>query len=148
MSPNIDPLPVTTMPVEPTPTKAGLGGLPKWALPAGIAVVAIALFLRKSLHNYMAYRIKQYTKDQAKSTGYQSGHPRSKAKRLTFKDGKKVASVGALGYNDYPTFMELERKGKVEKGTANRRRKAYKTRHAKDRKVRGSNGWYADKLLW
>ena len=44
---NIDPLPVTTMPVEPTPTKAGLGGLPKWALPAGIAVVALVLFLRK-----------------------------------------------------------------------------------------------------
>jgi len=28
------------------------------------------------------------------------------------------------------------------------RRKAYKIRHQKDRTVRGSNGYYADKLLW
>ncbi len=97
----------------------------------------------------MAYRIKQYTKDQAKKHGVSVRPSKVKGKKIdVFKDGKKVASVGALGYNDYPTFMELERKGKVEKGTANRRRKAYKTRHAKDRKVRGSNGWYADKLLW
>ena len=65
-----------------------------------------------------------------------------------FKAGVKVASVGAIGYNDYPTFMELERKGKVPKGTAKARRKAYKSRHEKDRKKRGTNGWYADKLLW
>lgn len=97
----------------------------------------------------MAYRIKQYTKDQAKKHGVSVRPSKVKGKKIdVFKNGKKVASVGALGYNDYPTFMELERKGKVEKGTANRRRKAYKTRHAKDRKVRGSNGWYADKLLW
>ena len=44
---NIDPLPPMSLPTPVTPTKAGLGGLPKWALPAGIAVVAIALFLRK-----------------------------------------------------------------------------------------------------
>ena len=44
---NIDPLPVMSMPTPQEPTKAGLGGLPKWALPAGIAVVALALFLRK-----------------------------------------------------------------------------------------------------
>lgn len=44
---NIDPLPVVSLPTPVEPTKAGLGGLPKWALPAGIAVVALALFLRK-----------------------------------------------------------------------------------------------------
>lgn len=44
---NIDPLPPTSLPTPVQPTKAGLGGLPKWALPAGIAVVALALFLRK-----------------------------------------------------------------------------------------------------
>ena len=60
----------------------------------------------------------------------------------------KVASVGALGYNDYPTFMELEKKGKFPTGTAEKRRRAYKNRHQKDRTIRGSNGWYADKLLW
>jgi hypothetical protein len=31
---------------------------------------------------------------------------------------------------------------------ADERRKLYKIRHSKDRKITGSNGWYADKLLW
>jgi hypothetical protein len=44
--------------------------------------------------------------------------------------------------------MELEKKGKVAKGTANERRKLYKIRHSKDRKRLYSNGWYADQLLW
>jgi hypothetical protein len=34
------------------------------------------------------------------------------------------------------------------KAFADRRRKAYKQRHEKDRHVRGSAGFYADKLLW
>ena len=72
-----------------------------------------------------------------------------KGKKIdVFKNGTKIASVGAIGYNDYPTFMRLEREKKVPSGTANLRRKAYKIRHQKDRTVRGSNGYYADKLLW
>jgi hypothetical protein len=31
---------------------------------------------------------------------------------------------------------------------AKKRQKAYKLRHNKDRHKRGSNGWYADQLLW
>lgn len=97
----------------------------------------------------MPYRIKQYTKDQAKKHGVSVKPSRVKGKKIdVFKGGVKVASVGAIGYNDYPTFMELERKGKVPKGTSKARRKAYKSRHEKDRKKRGTNGWYADKLLW
>ena len=34
------------------------------------------------------------------------------------------------------------------KGTADKRRALYKNRHDKDRKKIGSNGYYADKLLW
>jgi hypothetical protein len=44
--------------------------------------------------------------------------------------------------------MELEKLGKVPKGTAKERRKLYKIRHSKDRKQLYSNGWYADQLLW
>ena len=74
---------------------------------------------------------------------------RVKGKKIdVFKAGKKVASVGAIGYNDYPTWMELESKGKVEKGTANKRRRLYKIRHKKDKDVKGTAGFYADKLLW
>ena len=65
-----------------------------------------------------------------------------------FKKGVKVASVGAIGYSDYPTYLELERKGKKPKGYAKQRRKLYKIRHNKNRNKRGTNSWYADKLLW
>ena len=60
----------------------------------------------------------------------------------------KVASVGGAGYKDYPTYMKLEAQGKVPKGTANKRRRLYKIRHKKDKDVKGTAGYYADKLLW
>ena len=97
----------------------------------------------------MAYNIKAYTKNQAKKLGVQVKPSKTKGKKLdVFKKGKKIASVGAIGYKDYPTYMQLEKSGKVPKGTANKRRKMYKIRHQNDRTVRGSNGYYADKLLW
>ena len=49
---------------------------------------------------------------------------------------------------DYPTYMRLEKEGKVEKGTAVKRRKLYKQRHESDRHTKGTNGFYADKILW
>ena len=92
----------------------------------------------------MAYRIKEYTKRQAKKLGVQVKPSKVKGKKIdVFKNGKKVASVGAIGYNDYPTYMQ--KKGKKY---ADERRRLYKIRHNKDRKVRGSAGDYADKLLW
>ena len=36
----------------------------------------------------------------------------------------------------------------TSKGTANERRKMYKIRHQKDRLKKGTNGYYADQLLW
>ena len=97
----------------------------------------------------MAYLIKNYTKQRAKSLGVKVKPSRVKGKKIdVFKGDVKVASVGAIGYNDYPTFMELERQGKVPKGTAAKRRKAFKTRHEKNRKKRGTPAYYADKLLW
>jgi len=44
---------------------------------------------------------------------------------------------------DFPTF-----KRKFGKEYADRRRKLYKQRHEKDRHIRGSAGYYADKILW
>ena len=97
----------------------------------------------------MPYRIKNYTKQQAKKYGLSVKPSKVRGKKIdVFKKGVKVASVGAIGYNDYPTYMELERKGKVSKGTAKLRRKLYKIRHKKDRNIKNSNGYYADKLLW
>ena len=97
----------------------------------------------------MPYKITNYTKNQAKKIGVSVKPSKVQGKKIdVFKDGKKVASVGARGMKDYPTYMELEKKGYYEKGYANKRRKLYKERHEKDRHIKGSNGYYADKILW
>ena len=90
------------------------------------------------------YQITDYTKQKAQELGVVVSNSTNPKKKLdVFKSGKKVASVGAIGYNDYPTFMKLD-----GKKYADERRKLYKKRHAKDLKNVGSNGWYANKLLW
>jgi hypothetical protein len=90
------------------------------------------------------YRITDYTKQQAKKLGVVVKPSSVKGKKIdVFKNGEKVASVGALGYSDYPTYMRT--KGKAY---ADERRRLYKIRHAKDRNVKNSDGYYADKLLW
>lgn len=95
------------------------------------------------------YKISDYTKEQAKKIGVEVKSSSVKGKKIdVFKNGEKLASVGALGYKDYPTYMQLEKLKKVKTGTANLRRKLYKIRHEKDRTKKGTNGWYADKLLW
>lgn len=92
----------------------------------------------------MAYTIKNYTKQQAKKLGVKVKPSKRKGKKIdVFKGDKKVASVGAIGYNDYPTY--IQKKGKKY---AEERRKLYKKRHQKDRTKKGSAGYYADRLLW
>lgn len=90
------------------------------------------------------YHITNYTRQKAKDLNVEVKHSSNPKKKLdVFKDGKKVASIGAIGYGDYPTF--LSSKGKEY---ADRRRMLYKQRHSKDLGIVGSNGWYANKLLW
>ncbi len=90
------------------------------------------------------YRIKQYTKNRALKIGVEVRPSKTKGKKIdVFKRGKKIASIGATGYGDYPTF--LEKKGKE---FADKRRILYKARHEKNRRVKWSNGWLADNLLW
>ena len=92
----------------------------------------------------MPYTITNYTFKQAKKLGVTVRPSTNKTKKIdVYKKGNKVASVGAQGYRDFPTFMKL--KGKKYAQT---RRRLYKMRHEKDRHVKGSKGWYADKLLW
>jgi len=90
------------------------------------------------------YKIKRYTQTQAKKLGVQVKPSKLKGKKLdVFKNGKKVASVGAKGYSDYPTYIQT--KGKKY---ADERRRLYKLRHKSDRTKLGTPGYYADKLLW
>ena len=98
----------------------------------------------------MAYTIKKYSYDKAKKLGVIIKPSTLQGKKIDVfdKKGNKLASVGALGMGDYPTYMRLEKEGKVEKGTAVKRRKLYKQRHESDRHTKGTNGFYADKILW
>lgn len=92
----------------------------------------------------MPYRITSYTEAQAKKLGVTVKPSTVKGKKIdVFKNGKKVASVGALGMGDYPTYMRTH-----GKEYAKVRRRLYKQRHEKDRHIRGTKGYYADKLLW
>ena len=92
----------------------------------------------------MAYRIKQRTYRRARALGVTVKPSTRKGKKIdVFKKGKKVASVGAIGYGDYATFIQTRGKAYADK-----RRKAYKIRHEKDRKKVGTPGYYADQLLW
>ena len=100
----------------------------------------------------MPNKITAYTNKQAKRLGVIVKQSTDKTKKIDVfklvgkgknKTLKKVASVGAAGMNDYPTFMQ--KKGLA---FAKTRRRLYKMRHERDRHVKGSRGFYADALLW
>jgi hypothetical protein len=90
------------------------------------------------------YRISARTRSIAKRMGLTVRPSTSKGKKIdVFRSGKKVASVGGAGYPDYASYIKSHGKAYADK-----RRAAYKKRHAKDRSRSKSRGWYADKLLW
>jgi hypothetical protein len=89
------------------------------------------------------YKITDYSYNQADKLGVDIKPSTNKNKKIdVFKDGKKISSIGGKGYKDYPTYL------KIDKSLAEERRKLYKIRHEKDRNVKGSAGYYADKILW
>jgi len=97
----------------------------------------------------MAYKIQPYTLARASKLGVQVRPSTMRGKKIdVYVRGKKVASVGAHGYGDYPTFLGMEKTGQVSRGYADSRRRAYKSRHEKNRKRKGTPGWFADQLLW
>jgi len=90
------------------------------------------------------YQITNYTKEKANELGVKVVNSKNPKKKLdVVKDGKIVASVGAVGYNNYPTYIKTRGKEYAEK-----RRKLYKIRNSKEINVVGSSGWYGNKLLW
>ena len=93
----------------------------------------------------MSYKITKYSLERAKELGVVIKPSTNKGKKIDVfnKKGEKLVSIGAIGYGDYPTFLTM--KGK---GFADKRRKLYKMRHEKDRHIRGTAGFYADKILW
>jgi hypothetical protein len=89
------------------------------------------------------YKISSYTRNKARQLHVEVRPSTRKGKKIdVYKNGKKVASIGALGYNDFTTYS------KKSKSKANERRRLYKIRHRKDSARKGSAGYYASKLLW
>ena len=90
------------------------------------------------------YAITPYTLKRAQKIGVEVKPSTNKTKKIdVYKHGKKIASVGARGINDYPRYMQ-----KNGLAFAKTRRRLYRIRHNKDRHFKWSRGWLADKLLW
>jgi hypothetical protein len=88
----------------------------------------------------MSYKIKDYTKKQALKMGLEVKVSKHKGKKIdVYKQGKFIHSIGALGYMDYPHYLEKEGLEVAEK-----HRKAYHKRHTKN--TIGEK--LALKLLW
>lgn len=92
----------------------------------------------------MGYNISLHTKKQAKKIGVTVKESKVKGKKIdVFKRGKKIASVGAIGYDDYGSLID-----KNKRELADKKRKLYKARHQKTRTKKNSNSYYSDQLLW
>jgi hypothetical protein len=98
------------------------------------------------------YTITNYTFKQAKKLGVVVKPSTDPTKKIdVFKKIKKnktvkiqkLASVGANGMNDFPTY--IKKRGLT---FAKTRRRLYKMRHEKDRHIKGSRGYWASNLLW
>jgi hypothetical protein len=90
------------------------------------------------------YKITEHTLKRAAELGVTVQLSKFQRKKIdVYKDGKRVASVGAVGYKDYPTYLASD-----GKNVADERRRLYWIRHKRDVDVEGSAGYYASRLLW
>jgi len=89
------------------------------------------------------YKISTYSQRKAKALNVTIKPSTRSGKKIdVYKAGKKIASIGALGYLDYPGY-----KKKYGKDIAEKRKKAYYSRHKKNI-IKGTPGYYAAKILW
>jgi len=90
------------------------------------------------------YKITSRQKKIAKFLGVQIYPSSNKNKKIdVYKNGKKIAAIGATGYNDFNTYLVL-----FGLAYANQRRKLYKLRHAENINKKGTPGFYAYQILW
>ena len=72
----------------------------------------------------MVYQPTEYSKTKAKILGLAIESSKTKGKKLdVFKNNKKIASIGAKNYGDYPNYLKT--KGKAY---ADKKRKGYLAR--------------------
>ena len=104
------------------------------------------------MHFEMTYTILPYTRQRAEKLGLQVRASNKDDKKIdVLRSGKVIASVGASGFKDYPTYRQLEKKGNVSVGTAEKRKEAYHARHGvypKRRDGEYTPGFLAGQLLW
>jgi hypothetical protein len=90
------------------------------------------------------YKITARQKRNAEALGVTIKPSTNKSKKIdVFKNGKKIASIGAMGYMDYELYLNS-----LGKEYADERRKLYKIRHANNRNKIGTPGFFADRILW
>jgi hypothetical protein len=89
-----------------------------------------------------SYRISPYSYNKAKKLGVEIKPSTNPKKKIdVYKGNKKIASIGAVGYPDFPTYL------KEDTGLANKKREQYRKRHKNDLNSK-PNGYYANKILW
>lgn len=92
------------------------------------------------------YEITEHSLRKARELNVEIKPSTNKHKKLdVFKDGEKIATIGARNYSDFGTYLNMEARGELPKGYAADRRRLYKLRHKYDR---GVNSFYANRLLW
>jgi hypothetical protein len=90
------------------------------------------------------YKITNRQRKNAQSLGVAIKPSTNKSKKIdVFKNGKKIASIGAMGYMDYELYLNS-----LGKEYAEERRRLYKIRHKDNRNKIGTPGYYADRILW
>jgi len=91
------------------------------------------------------YQIQPYTYSQALKLGVKITPSKNPSKKIDVFDfnGNYICSIGALGYNDYPTYLKTK-----DKAYADERRRLYKIRHQHNLHKKGSAGYYSNNLLW
>ena len=91
----------------------------------------------------MSYKILQQQKTAARKLGVTIKPSTVKGKKIdVYKNGEKVASIGAMRYGDYWTYYQSDRY------LARPKRESYKARHAGEQNKIGSPGYYAWYILW
>ena len=94
------------------------------------------------------YNITQYTKDKADKIGVIVKPSTNKNKKIDVfsKQGEKLASIGAIGFMDYPNYIKT--KGLTY---ANERKRLYLKRHSKEVKEKDGKftpSYWSKVLLW
>jgi len=102
-------------------------------------------------HKANNYKVSAYTKRKALELGLVAVPSSRKGKKVDFyhkRTGQYKGTSGALGYNDYTTYLEKEKAGLVPKGTAKRKQESYHARHNCRSALKGTNKFYSCFLLW